>query len=265
MDPSEAVRILRAEGEDQSEFIERFAGVGEAEHDIIEELNDLRPLASPDGFDAAHRRALYSIEVLDRNGARAASLPRLGPLGPIAQVLVSLVTRWIVRAFQNRLVSDLANLYARREAIAPRGTREYNLLRQARLHTALVVPGYRTNPIGVPAFLLGGAVVSTAVASVRGFITSLFNIPHGGLVLSGLALVLLTVVAWVLLFSAGVARRRIRLTTDDCIKNLYETIGHCGDPPHDQSLALAVSAVLLSILAWLAVPLFTLFLFGRVS
>src|SRR5687767_7240518 len=81
---SEAVRILRATESERDALIERYGLVGKIEREIAAELAAFRPLADPDGFPEAHRRAMYAIEVLDRNGARPAAIPRVGPLTPVA-------------------------------------------------------------------------------------------------------------------------------------------------------------------------------------
>ena len=61
--------------------------------------------------------------------------------------------------------------------------------------------------------------------------------------------------AWAALYSAGVARRRIRLSTDQPMKALWETIGACGNPPKDSSYDFATYAIILLTLAWVLVPL----------
>ena len=61
--------------------------------------------------------------------------------------------------------------------------------------------------------------------------------------------------AWAALYSAGVARRRIRLSTDQPLRALWETIGACGNPPKDSSYDFAVYAIVLLVLAWVLVPL----------
>ena len=60
--------------------------------------------------------------------------------------------------------------------------------------------------------------------------------------------------AWAALYAAGVARRRIRLSTDQPIKALFETIGACGNPPKDDSYTFAVYAIVLLVMAWILVP-----------
>jgi hypothetical protein len=61
--------------------------------------------------------------------------------------------------------------------------------------------------------------------------------------------------SWVALFSAAVARRRIRLATDQSLAALWETIGAAGEPPRDESYNFAVYAIILLALAWIVVPL----------
>jgi hypothetical protein len=254
--PTDALRIMRANKGEQHRLIERFGGTGAPERDIELELASNAPLARPELFEAAHRRAMYAIEVLDRNGARGAKMPRLGPLKPVAGALVSIVTRWIVRGHQNSIIGRVSRLYARREVITVPGSPEFMMLRRARMQARLVEEGYSSNnPAGLPAFLVGGALVSTLASSALSGIESVFNTTHGGLVLAGIAMVILGSISWVALFSAGVARRRIRMTTDAPINELWLAIGHCGRPPRDRSLGFAIYAIVMSVVAWIAVPL----------
>ena len=52
----------------------------------------------------------------------------------------------------------------------------------------------------------------------------------------------------------GVARRRIRLSTDLRARRSGMQWASCGDPPKDQSFLFAVIAIVLAILAWVLVP-----------
>lgn len=65
---------------------------------------------------------------------------------------------------------------------------------------------------------------------------------------------LLAFLAWVALYAAGVARRRIRLSTDQQIRALWEAVGAAGDPPRDESYNFAVYAIVLLIVAAIVVP-----------
>ena len=96
--------------------LDEFGAQGKAEQDIVFELAARRPLYLPDRFEEAHRLLLRSLEVLDRNGARAPKLPKVGPLQPVASFGVQLVTRFIVRSYQSSVINSVKNLYLRRES-----------------------------------------------------------------------------------------------------------------------------------------------------
>ncbi|RMH75518.1 MAG: hypothetical protein D6683_11275 [Actinomyces sp.] len=224
------------------------------DRDIVLELAAVRPLGHPDRFPAAHAMAIRSLEVLDRNGARAVPVRGLGPLGPVAAWLVQLVTRFIVRNHQRRLVDDLRRLYARREANCLPDDPARRLLRRARVTTDAVAEGFRRNPLGVPTFLLGGAAFSTVVGSVQRLVVDSVDVRWARLALAGALFVVLAAASWVVLRGAAVARRRIALTTDRPFAALYETIGRCGRPPRDQARTFALWSLVLLAAGWLVIP-----------
>ena len=77
-----------------------------------------------------------------------------------------------------------------------------------------------------------------------------------GIIALGIAVVfVLGALSWVALYSASVARRRIRLSTDQPLKALWETIGAAGTPPRDESYNFAVYAIILLVLSWIVIPL----------
>jgi len=45
------------------------------------------------------------------------------------------------------------------------------------------------------------------------------------------------------------------VTLDPSLAALYETIGHSGNPPRDDSAAIASAAIALTALAWFGVPI----------
>jgi hypothetical protein len=200
--------------------------------------------------------AMRSLEVLDRNGARPAKLPRLGPLKPIVEYVVQQMTRWIVKGHQNTLVTRIRKLYERREANSVWGSPEHHMLRRARLDAARVEPGYKGNPLGLPTFLLGGAILSTIASGVQALVEMAIDAGTAPkIILFSVLFVLFGFLAWASLYSAGVARRRIRLSTDQPMKALWETVGAAGNPPKDGSYDFAVYAIILLVLAWVLVPL----------
>ncbi len=257
LDRIDALRVLRAGSNDEKgAILEQIAGRGQAEQDIVKEISKIRPLWRPDRFEEAHRMAMRSLEVLDRNGARPAKLPRLGPLKPIVEYVVQQMTRWIVKGHQNTLVTRIRKLYERREANSVWGSPEHHMLRRARIDAGRVEPGYKGNPLGLPTFLLGGAILSTIASGVQALVEMAIDAGTAPkIILFSVLFVLFGFLAWASLYSAGVARRRIRLSTDQPMKALWETVGAAGNPPKDGSYDFAVYAIVLLVLAWVLVPL----------
>ena len=73
LDRIDALRVLRADSpEEKGRLLEEIAGSGKVEQEIVSQLSKVAPLWRPAQFDGAHRMAMRSLEVLDRNGARAA-------------------------------------------------------------------------------------------------------------------------------------------------------------------------------------------------
>jgi hypothetical protein len=255
LDKIDALRVLRADTPEQrGAILEQIAGRGKPEQDIVSELSKRRPLWRPDRFEEAHRMAMRSLEVLDRNGVRAPKVPKLGPLTPIARYMLQQMTRWIVKGYQNRLVTNLRKLYERREANSEWGSPEHVMLRRARINAVQVEQGYKGDQLGLPAFLLGGAILSTLISTLRAFVVWALSGVVGIIVFSIVLLLVFASLAWAALNGAGVARRRIRLSTEQPVKALYETIGACGKPPGDDSYTFAVYAIILLVLAWILVP-----------
>ena len=74
-------------------------------------------------------------------------------------------------------------------------------------------------------------------------------------VVAGVASALIVVgIAWVLLRGAAMASRRIRLTAEAPMAAVWRAIGNCGDPPDDQSRKLATIGIVLSVAAWIVIP-----------
>jgi hypothetical protein len=249
-------RFLRKSDEAAAdEVLADIGASGPVENEIVLELSATRPLGHPDRFTHAHELAMRSLEVLDRNGARPASLPRLGPLKPLAAFSVQFVTRFIVRSYQGEVIDAMRNLYARRLAWSAPGDSSRLLLLRARNDAERVTAAYKRNPIGLPTFLVGGAVVSFAAQLIRRLVDVVVGSQIAAAVAVAAVFVLFGCASWVILRGAAVARRRIRLTTERPLDALWETIGRCGKPPDDRSRLFATYGILLTALGWLIVPL----------
>lgn len=223
------------------------------DRDIVLELSSTRPLGHPDRFPEAHAMAMRSLEVLDRNGGRPVRIDRLGPLGQGAGLLVQLVARFIVRSHQTSVIDAVRTLYARRESSCLVGDPARPMLSRARIHAERVAAGYKRNPVGLPgvAVVVGGAALSSlgrvvldAISPTRTF----------AVIATIIAFVIVAVVSWIILRGAAVARRRIRLTTEQPLAALWETIGRCGRPPRDQARQFALYAIVLTAVGWLVIP-----------
>jgi hypothetical protein len=209
----------------------------------------------PARFEQAHRLAMRSLEVLSRNGARATSLSWLGPAAPVGEWLVQLATRWIVRNHEESIIIALRNLYGRREASSEWGSPEMSMLRRARFQVERLEPGYKGRALGIPTFLLGGAVLSTILSLGENIGAAVRDNSSFFVVATGIVFVVFFAVALALLKGAAVARHRIVLTTERPMKALYETIGGCGNPPSDDSHQYALYAIILTSVAWIVIPI----------
>jgi len=256
LDQIDALRVLRARNDDEKgRLLEQIGGKGVVEQEIVQQLSAVRPLRYPERFEEAHRMTMRSIEVLDRNGARPAAVTHIGPLRPIGQWMIQLVSRWIVRSHLNRLMSNICSLYEKREANAAWSTTEHSMLRRARLDARRVQIGMSRQTLGLPAFLLGGAFITTIASALQSVARSALDSTTGVVILAIVLMLVLVALSWVALYSAGVARRRIRLSTDQPVMALWETMGAAGKPPRDESYNFAVYAIILLILSWIVVPL----------
>lgn len=233
--------------------LSNFGAKGKVETDIVRELAARKPLYLPARFEEAHLMVMRSLEVLDRNGARAPQIPKLGPLTPVLSVLVQFISRFIVRNHQAETITSIRNLYIRREANAPKDSAERFMLRRARIDAERVMPTLKKNPLGVPTFLLGGAAVSWLSSVVSSALEGAQS-KVGLIIAIGVLFVLFGLISWSALRGAAVARHRIRLTLDNPLKALWETVGAAGKPPKDSSASFALIAIVLSGLALVLIP-----------
>ena len=222
---------------------------------LLGEIAAAGPLAHPDRFEQSHRLVMRALEVLDRDGWKHPVLRRLGPFSGAAGGAVQFVARTIVRGHVSNVVHALSRLYARRESQSQTASAERRMLARARIQADRLTLGYKGGSLPLPTVLIGGAAVPVLASIARQFGAvkgqgPLLIVPLG--VILGIVFALL---AWVLLQGAGLAHRRIKVTLDPSLAALYETIGHCGNPPRDDSAAIAAAAIALTALAWFVVPI----------
>ncbi len=233
----------------------RFAGEHEVEARISAQLAAPGVLAAPEHFLDAHRLAVRSLEVLDREGSKNPAVSgKFGPLKPVAEFGAEYVADYIVKGFANDAANAIRRLYTRREPQAARGTPERVMLAQARVEIERVAPGFGGGGLGTPALIAGGAAVPLLASATQYF---------GGInflarpVLIGLFVLLVLLFGFlssVLLSAASVAHRRCRLIAGQPLAALWEVVGNAGGPPQDNSQPFALLAIVLSALVWIGIP-----------
>lgn len=247
--------LRKSDGEAAAALLSTIGASSEVDGDIILEIASKRPLGHPERFESAHTTVMRALEVLDRNGDRGINFSSLGFIGPVAQFLVQLVTRFIIRSHVGSVIDNLRKLYARREAATLIDDPDRQMIVRARVQAERLREGYKRNPLALPTFLLGGAVLSTVINVIVGAVSAAVTNWITRVIFIGVLFLLLAVAAWVILQGAGIASRRIQLSLESPLKALYETIGRCGNPPKDQSRVFAVIALIVAIVAVLIIPI----------
>jgi hypothetical protein len=254
-DRLDTIKLLRADDDAHADAIlEQFGAKGRVESDMLDQLAVRRPLAVPERFEEAHHTAMRALEVFDRNAARPPSNLRAGFLTPVASPVVQMLLRIIVRTYQRTVINRLRELYARREAASEKGSREFGMLRLARLQADRLAPGFQKSSGGLPTFLVGGAVLSGVASALQEIALSA---AHDAIVLLIVTFVLAALALgafWCVLQAAGIARRRTRIALDQPLRAVWETLGAAGSPPKDESRQFATIAIVLLALAWVVVP-----------
>lgn len=174
--PIDALQIIReVDPEKANATLESLAGSDSVEEEILEELREAPSLADSDGFMQAHRTFVRAVEVYDRNAERAPRGLRASVLRPLATPIVALMVRAITHAYQRRVVNDVRKLYAMREANSRVGTPRHRMLALARRQIDQISPDLAGRGFAIPAFLVGGAVLSTVASLLRGLLNSGFG------------------------------------------------------------------------------------------
>jgi hypothetical protein len=247
-------RLLRGDTDQAADLA--FAGIAVDSHTeamLLTGLSERDPLAHPDRFSDAHRLVMRALEVLDRDGWKHPRLPRLGPVNGLLEPAVEFVARYVVRSYVSDVVRQLGRLYSRRESQSATSSQERRLLARARIQVDRLALGYRGGASGLPTVLVGGAALPVVASLARQFgavkpgVTSFLL--GGGALFAAFAFL-----AYALLQGAGMAHRRVLVVSRQPLQALYETIGHCGRVPEDDSATIAAVAIGLTAVTWFVVP-----------
>lgn len=252
----DAFQLLRkSDSAEADKVLTEIGASSEVDRDIVLELGAKRPLGHPDRFPEAHSLAVRSLEVLDRNGHRSIPVVNLGFITPVAKFLVQLVTQYIVRSYLSKAIDEMRRLYIRREAAALPGDPARPLLTRARIQSERLTPGFKKNPLGLPTFLFGGAVLSGGLQILQRLLGIATAPTIVKVIATFVVFTLLGVGGWVIVHGTAVARRRIDLTARKPMDALWQTIGRAGPAPTDHSKAFAIIAVVLTVASFVMLPL----------
>ena len=249
--PIDAFHIVTAPDEEKAnEALERLLESDDVEKLILDELVQARPLADRHGFPAAHRTFARALEVYDRNALRAPTGLSVGILRPLATPLVGVMILAISRRYAKRVVRDVRRLYVLREANSPVGTPEHRMLTTARRQLDQVSPDLDKAGFAIPAFLLGGAVLSAVASTLQ----HLLHSDIGRIALLAFVLLLTIGLFWCIVTAAAATRRRTRLVLDQPLRQLWDTIGAAGRPPRDPSRGFVAIGTILLLVGWVITP-----------
>ena len=251
------LQLIGGDDEAIAAFLDEIDVSSTREREMLAEMARTSPLARPDRFEDDHRRVLVAIESLRRHGFHGTRAGHeLGPLRYVTRFLVELVARYVVVTYVKNISTQLRNLYWFRQMQAPANSHEYELIQPARLDALALVEITRSREIGVPTFVLGGILIPVTLSVWR--LASGFTFEHWWVALivalAGIAIGL--AISWVVLRGAALASRRVGLTLREPLRELWTTVGACGNPPRDHSRRFAIVAISLTIGVWIVLPLF---------
>lgn len=252
--PIERLKLLGENEDAIAKYLDAMEVTSPREREMLHEISRTRPLAHLDRFPEAHRNMVEALESLARHGYHGtAAGQRIGPLRAVVRWGVKLVARYVVVSYVKEMSNELRNLYSLREMQAVPGTDERWELRRARTDAERMVEALKRRQLGLPTFLIGGALVP--LFATLGRVTGLLGSTVWAAVLAIAGLVVALAASWVILRGAALASRRIRLATRGPAQTLWNTIGWCGRPPKDQSRTFVIISVALTVGSWILVPL----------
>lgn len=254
----DAFQLLRNSDEDEaSAVLHEMGATSDVDREIVLQLGAKRPLGHPDRFPEAHSLAIRALEVLDRNGHRDIPMPPIPVVSAIGSVLAQIVTQFIIRSYLSKVIDEMRWLYSRREAAALPGDPHLPILTRARIDIERLTPDFKRNPLALPTFLFGGAILSSLLGAITRLVQEAVASSLVLIVAAIAAAAVMALASWIIVHGTAVARRRINLTTRKPMDALWETVGRAGHAPTDHSRIFAVIAIILTVVSvvFVLVPL----------
>jgi hypothetical protein len=255
VNPLERLQLLSGDDAAIEAFLDDIDVTSPRAREMLTELARTSTVARPQRFFADHQRAVAALESLRRHGYRGSrALPGFGPLTAFVRWGIELVARYIVVSYVQTVTTDMRNLYWFREVEAPDGSHEMKLLRSARFDAAALAEIVRSRVIGVPTFVIG-AVLLPLFASIYRLATGYtWDDWVGATIVGVVGAVIGVIISWFLLRGTAMASSRIRLSVREPLRELWMSVGNCGNPPRDHSRKLAIVGITLTVGVWIVVP-----------
>jgi hypothetical protein len=255
VNPLERLQLLSGDDAAIESFLDDLDVTTPRAREMLVELTRQTTIARPERFFADHQRVVSAIESLRRHGYRGSrAVPRLGPLKTFLRWGIELIARYIVLSYVQAVTTDMRNLYLMREIEAPNGSHELKLLRAARIDAAALVEALKSRTIGVPTFVIGGLLIPL-IASIYRLATGLtFGNWVTAIVVGVVGAFIGLAISWFMLRGTAMASSRIRLSVREPLKELWTSVGNCGNPPRDQSRKFAIISISLTIGVWIVIP-----------
>ena len=255
VNPLERLELLSGDDAAIESFLDDIDVTSPRAREMLVELSRTATIARPERFVLDHRRVIAALESLRRHGYRGSRAA--GGLGPITAFVrwgIEMVARYIVVSHVKTVTTDLRNLYCFRELQSVPETPERRLLRPARMDAEALVEVTRGRAIGVPTFVIGGLLLPL-IASLYRLATGLtFGSWITATVVGVVGVIIGAVISWFMLRGTAMASSRIRLSLREPLRELWTTVGSCGNPPKDRSRSFAIVGITLTISVWIVLP-----------
>ena len=255
INPLERLELLSGDDAAIESFLDDIDVTSPRAREMLVELARTATIARPERFVLDHRRVIAALESLRRHGyhgSRAA--PGLGPVTAFVRWGIGLVARYIVVSYVKTVTTDMRNLYRFRELQSVPETPERRLLRPARQDAEALVEVVKSRAIGVPTFVIG-AILLPLLASIYRLATGLtFGSWITATVVGVVGILIGVLISWFLLRGTAIASSRIRLSLREPLRELWTSVGNCGNPPRDRSRNFAVVGITLTISVWIVLP-----------
>ena len=255
VNPLERLQLLSGDDAAIEAFLDDIDVTSPRAREMLAELARTTTIARPERFFADHQRAVAALESLRRHGYRGSRALRPRP----ADGLRALGDR-ARRALHRRLVRpDGDDGHAQPLPLSARSRRrtarhEMKLLRSARFDAAALAEIARGRAFGVPTFVVGALLLPLFASIYRLATGYTWDDWVTATIVGVVGVVIGVVISWFLLRGTAMASSRIRLSVREPLKELWTSVGNCGNPPRDHSRKFAIIGITLTVGVWIVVP-----------